>query len=119
MTQPMPTPSSDSGQIIDAGINQYLYKTPVTQALRATLRHAIIAACFENGRALKIGRLTELLGNVEPQDTFADEWELVNALKAFVQAYSAAGPVDDKIRDAVEAEVSRQLSELKITRSNA
>lgn len=119
MTQPIPTPSTDAGPQIDAAIRQYLHSPQVSQGLRATLRHAVIAACFENGRALKIGRLVELLGNIEPQNTYADEWELVNAFKSFVQAHGTTSSVDDKIRDAVEAEVSRQLNELKITRGNA
>lgn len=119
MTQPIPTPSTDAGAQIDAAIRQYLHSPQVSQGIRATLRHAIIAACFEHGRALKIGRLAELLNGVEPQNAYEDEFELMNAMKAFVRAYSNVGPIEDKIRDAVEAEVSRQLSELKITRSNA
>lgn len=104
--------------MIDAGIAQYLMKPPVSQAIRATLRHAILAACFEHGRAIRIGRLAELLSGSHG-DLWQDEVALLSALDEFIRERSAAGPVDDKIRQAVADEVSRQMSELKIVRGDA
>lgn len=118
MTQPMPTPSTDSGTQIDAAIRQYLHSPQVTQGLRATLRHAIIAACFEHGRAVKFDRLTELLRGVPPQESFEDESALVNELSRFVAQKSQSSVVtDESIRQMVADEVSRQMSELKIVRA--
>lgn len=116
MTNPLSTPSSDSGPQIDAAIRQYLHSPQVIQGIRATLRHAIIAVAFEHGRALKIGRLTELL-NGNSDETFQDEADMVSALRSFVVANSSQSESTDDLMQIVKDEVTRQLADLKITRN--